>query len=88
MNNKLTGALLLSAAGLVTAIGAAGAQIAYAIVLYGFYAGNITGEVPPGPGDTSLHWLVITTVIVLAVFGLYFLAQSTKEEILKNKRPN
>jgi hypothetical protein len=79
MNNKLTGTLLLSIAGLTAAIGAAGAQIAYAIVLGGFYAGNKTGVVPPGPAGASLHWLVIATVIVLTVFGLYFLFQPNKE---------
>jgi hypothetical protein len=79
MGNKFTGALLLSAAGLVAAIGVAGAQIASAIVLGGFYAGNMTGEVPSGPSGASLHWLVITAVIVLAVSGLYFLFQPKKD---------
>jgi hypothetical protein len=79
MNNKLIGALLLSAAGLVAAIGAAGAQIAYAIVLGGFYAGAMTGVTPPGPEGAHLHWLVITAVIVLAISGLYFLFQPQRE---------
>jgi hypothetical protein len=79
MNNKLIGALLLSAAGLVVAIGAAGAQIAYAIVLGGFFAGTMSGPNPPGPAGASLHWSVITAVIVLAVSGLYFLFQPKKE---------
>ena len=73
MNNKLLSAILLSSAGLVAAIGAVGAQIAYAIVLGGFYAGNITGAVPSGPQGASPHWLVIVATIVLAVLGLYFL---------------
>jgi hypothetical protein len=47
MNSKLTGSLLFGVAGLVAAIGAAGAQIAYDIVLGGFYAGNMTGVNPP-----------------------------------------
>ena len=46
MNNKQTGALLLGTAGLVAAISVATTQIAYAIVLAGFYAGNMGGEVP------------------------------------------
>ena len=79
MNNKLTGALLFGVAGLVTAIGAAGAQIAYAIVLGGFYAGNMTGVNPPGPQSASPHWLVITAAIILVVFGLYFLFQPQKK---------
>ena len=79
MNNKLTGALLLSAAGLVAAIGVAGAQIAYAIVLGGFFAGTMTGPNPPGPSGATLHWLVIAAVIVLAFSGLYFLFQPQKE---------
>lgn len=73
MDNKFTGAVLLAAAGLVAAIGAAGAQIASAIVLGGFYAGNMTGEVPSGPSGASLHWSVIAAVIVLAVSGLVLL---------------
>jgi hypothetical protein len=79
MDNKFTGALLLSAAGLVAAIGAAGAQIAYALVLNGFYAGNMTGITPPGPAGAHLHWLVIAAVVVLAASGLYFLFQPKKE---------
>ena len=79
MNNKLIGALLLSAAGLVAAIGAAGAQIAYAIVLGGFYAGNMTGVIPSGPAGAHLHWLVIAAVVVLAATGLFFLFQPQKE---------
>ena len=79
MNNRLIGALLLSAAGLTAAIGATGAQIAYAIVLGGFYAGNKTGVVPPGPAGVSLHWLVLSAVVVLAIIGLYFLFQPKKE---------
>ena len=73
MNNKLISVILLSTAGLVAAIGAVGAQIAYAIVLGGFYAGNMSGAVPTGPQGASLHWLVIVATIVLAVLGLYFL---------------
>ena len=80
MNNKLISAILLSTAGLVAAIGAVGAQIAYAIVLGGFYAGNITGEVPPGPQGANLHWLVIAAMIVLAILGLYFLFAPGKSE--------
>lgn len=78
MSNKLISAILLSAAGLVATIGAVGAQIAYAIVLGGFYAGNMTGAVPTGPQGASLHWLVIVASLVLAVFGLYFLFTSDK----------
>lgn len=80
MNNKLVSAILFSAAGLVAVIGAVGAQIAYAIVLGGFYAGNMTGVVPPGPQGASIHWLVIAAVIVLAVSGLYFLFAPGKSE--------
>jgi hypothetical protein len=73
MNNRLTGALFLSAAGMIAALGTAGAQIAYAIVLGGFYAGHATGAVPPGPQTTSPHWIVVVSIVVLAAFGLYFL---------------
>ncbi len=79
MDNKRTGALLLSAAGLITAIGAAGAQIAYAIVLGGFYAGSMTGLNPPGPEGAQLHWSVITAIVVLGVSGIYFLFLPRKE---------
>jgi hypothetical protein len=79
MNNKLTGAMLFGVAGLVTAIGVTGAQIAYAIVLGGFYAGTMTGVNPPEPQSANPHWLVITAAIVLAVFGIYFLLQPQKD---------
>jgi hypothetical protein len=73
MNNKLLVVILLGSAGLTAAIGVAGAQIAYAIVLGGFYAGTMTGANPPGIEVVKLHWLVIGVIIVLVVSGLYFL---------------
>lgn len=79
MNNKRTGALLLGAAGLAAAVGAAGAQIANAIVLGGFYAGNMSGEVPPSPEGASLHWVVMTAVAALALLGLFYLLRSASE---------
>jgi hypothetical protein len=79
-NNKIAGSILLSTAGLVAAIGAIGAQVAYAIVLSGFYAGALTGVNPPGPQDASLHWLVIAAVVVLAVSGLYLLFAPERSE--------
>jgi hypothetical protein len=80
MNNKLLGAILLGSAGLTAAIGAAGAQIAYAIVLGGFFAGTMTGANPPGPEGANLHWLVIVAVLVLVVFGLYYLLWPKKSD--------
>jgi hypothetical protein len=71
--NKQVGAFLLGTAGLVAAISVATAQIAYAIVLAAFYAGNMGGEVPAGPQNANLHWLVITVVITLAAIGLFYL---------------
>jgi len=57
MNNRLSGAILLSAAGLIAAISAAGAQMAYAIVLGGFYAGTMTGSNPPvRPARACIGW--------------------------------
>jgi hypothetical protein len=73
MNNKLMGVILLSVSGLVAAIGISGAQIAYAVVLAGFYAGNHTGTVPAGPEFASPHWIVVAFTVILAVLGLFFL---------------
>jgi hypothetical protein len=73
VKNKQIGALLFGVAGMVAAIGVAAAQIAQAIVLAGFYAGNMSGEVPTGPQNATLHWLVITAVITLAAIGLFYL---------------
>ena len=70
MNNKIAGAILLSASGLVTAIGAVGSQIAFAIVRGQFYVSKLSGEVPPGPENATLHWAVIIAVGVLAATGL------------------
>jgi hypothetical protein len=77
MNNKQIGTLLLGTAGLVAAISVATTQIAYAIVLAGFYAGNMGGEVPIGPQNVNLHWVVMTAVIVQAAIGLYYLLHPT-----------
>ena len=79
MKDKIAGAILLGFSGLVAAIGIAGSQIAYALVKAGFYAGQMTGEVPPGPQNAGLHWLVIAAVIILAVLGLYFLLRPEKK---------
>jgi hypothetical protein len=79
MKDKLSGAILSSAAGLIAVIGLIGARIANAIVLAGFYAGSMTGVNPPGPGEASLPRLVLATVIILGVLGLYFLFKPTSE---------
>ena len=73
MNNRMIGAVLFSAAGLVAAIGVASSQIANAIVLGGFFAGNMTGAIPPSPAHFTLHWIVLITTAILAALGLYFL---------------
>jgi hypothetical protein len=80
MNNRLMGVIFLSVSGLVAAIGTSGAQIAYAIVLAGFYAGNHTGEVPSGPEYVSPHWIVIVFTITLAILGLFFLIRPNRSE--------
>jgi hypothetical protein len=78
MNTKITGSILLSAASLVLTIGIVGNQIALAVIKAGFYAGNMTGQNPPGPESVSIHWLVIIATTILTAFGLYFLFRPTK----------
>ena len=73
MNRKLIGAILLSSAGLVLAVGTIGAQIAYAIVLGLFVAGGHGGRVPPSPIDAYPHGLIDIVSLVLGAIGLYFL---------------
>ena len=80
MSNKIVGAILLSAAGVVTAIGAVGAQIAAAIVRGQFYVSKISGEVPPGPEHATLHWSVVIAILALAVAGLFYLFCPCKTE--------
>jgi hypothetical protein len=80
LNNKLIGVLLLIGSGLIVAIGEIGSQIAFAIVLSGFYAGKLTGDIPPGPENATLHWIVIVPVVVLALMGLFFLFRPGKSE--------
>lgn len=79
MKDKLSGAILLSTAGLTMAIGSIGARIANAIVLAGFYAGSMTGVNPPGPNEARLPWLVLAAGIILSVLGLYFLFRPTSK---------
>lgn len=78
IQQKIAGAILLGFAGFVMGIGIVGAQIANAIVLSGFYAGDKTGVVPPGPQNASIHGVVIITVILLALTGFYFLLRPEK----------
>jgi hypothetical protein len=73
MNTEIAGAILLSASGLVAAVGAVGSQIAHAIVRGQFHVANISGEIPPGPDQASLHWAVILAVVVLAASGIALL---------------
>ena len=73
VNNKRIGAFLLGMAGLVATISVATTQIAQAIVLAGFYGGNMGGEVPASPQNVQLHWLVLTAIITLAAIGLFYL---------------
>jgi hypothetical protein len=80
MNNKIVGAILLSAAGVVAAIGAVGAQIASAIVLGQFYLSKVSGDVPPGPEHAMLHWSVIVATLALATAGLFSLFCPCKSE--------
>jgi hypothetical protein len=79
MKNKLSGAILISAAGLTAVIGLIGARIANAIVLAGFYAGSMTGVNPPGPDEARLPGLALASVIILGVLGLYFLFKPASE---------
>ena len=80
MNNKIVGAILLSAAGVVAALGAIGAQIAFAIVEGQFYVSKMSGVVPPGPEHATLHWSVTIAVSLLTASGLLFLFRPSKPE--------
>ena len=73
MNRKIVGAILLSSAGIVLAVGTVGAQVAFAIVLGLFEAGGHGGSVPPSPIDAYPHGLIDIVTLVLGVVGLYFL---------------
>jgi hypothetical protein len=73
MNDRIAGSILLSASGLVVVLGIAGAQIAQAIVLAGFYAGNLAGAQPLTPQQASPHWIVVPSALVLAAVVLSFL---------------
>ena len=86
MTDKFIGALLVSAACTATAIDSAGSQIAKAIILGGFYSGNRTGAVPSRQLEGGLHWVVIPSIILLAVLGLYFLFLSDKLKDLKKDK--
>ena len=72
MECRIVGAILLSAAGLVIAVGIVGAQIANGIVRAGFYAAS-GGIVPTGPEDAYPYWFVVVSALVLAATGGVFL---------------
>jgi hypothetical protein len=78
MNSRIAGSILLGTSGLVAGLGLVGAQVSNAIVLGGFYAGRMTGVVPPGPQQAGLNWIVIVSAVVLAAVGLLFLFRSDK----------
>jgi hypothetical protein len=73
MDNKFKGVVLLCSAAMVAAIGTVGEKIAAAIVLGGFYSGNRSGIVPPGPQEVGMNSLLIYVTIVLAAAGLILL---------------
>lgn len=78
MNHRIAAALLLGFSGLIAVLGLAGAQIANAIVLSGFYAGPKTGVVPPAPEAAGLPWLVIVVALIQALLGLYLMLKPEK----------
>ena len=80
MNRKLIGAILLSAAGLVTAIGAVGAQIALALCQSALYQAGVGRSDPPRLADASLHWAVILVALILVILALIFLFSREKTE--------
>jgi hypothetical protein len=73
MKNKTIGVILLSVAGLVAVVGTVGAQLSASIVLAAFHLAKMGGVNPSYPRDVSPHWLVFTSVAILAVSGLFFL---------------
>jgi phosphotransferase system glucose/maltose/N-acetylglucosamine-specific IIC component len=77
MQNQITGAILLSSAAGIVAIGVVGAQVANAIVLGQFYVAKMSGETPPSPSRGIPHPLILVAAGVLAVFAVYFLFRST-----------
>ena len=80
MKNKIVGAILLSVAGFVAALGTAGAQIANGIVLAAFHLAKIGGSNPPDPSAASPHWLVFVLTVILAASGLFFLFSRSKTD--------
>ena len=87
MNNKIIGAILITIAGLTTIVGIVGAQIANAIVVNGFYSGQMTGMVPPGPDDVHMNSLIIIVSLVTALLGLYFLLDMEKSgKLIKDRK--
>jgi len=80
MNNKAVGAILLSASGLVAAVGAVGSQIASAIVEGLFYTAKMGGSGIPHLKDASPHWTVTVMVVLLAGLGIFFVFRPTKTE--------
>ncbi|HMN63120.1 MAG TPA: hypothetical protein PJ988_22325 [Anaerolinea sp.] len=78
MNHRIAAALLLGFSGLVAVLGLAGAQIANAIVLSGFYAGPKTGAIPPSPEAAGLPLLVIVVSLVQALLGVYLFLKPEK----------
>lgn len=73
MKCRTIGAVLLCVAGIVTAMGAVGSQMANAVARGLFDVGGHGGYIPPGPSEASLHWSVMVSALVLAASGLLFL---------------
>ena len=80
MRNKIVGAILLSAAGFVAAVGTIGAQLSASIVLAAFHLAKIGGTTPPSPSDVSPHWLIFVLIAILTTSGLFFLFSRNKTD--------
>ena len=80
MNHKIVGAILLSVAGFVAAVGTAGAQLANALVLAAFDLSKMGGNVPASPSEASPHWLVFVLAALLTASGLFFLFGKSKAD--------
>jgi len=80
MSNKIAGAILLAGAGIVTAVGAVGAQIAGLNTLVGFLASRLAGTPAPKVAEMLPSWLILAVAALLALTGVFLLVKRNGPE--------
>ena len=85
MNKKTVGAFLVGWACFLFTLDVLANEISNAILLAGFYAGNITGAIPNGRLQGFSVWVELISGTLLVALGTFFLLSPERSEKIGEK---